>query len=464
MGMDGARIIEGNGIYSILEAASGEKCYCLNAIPNLSWEEQRLLGEVAGLFQKAGKRPDAKGLRLFFREYCFRNFILLEKRQVQYLCEALERHVFGFGPLDYLLSDDCLEEIASIGIGPEKPVFVFHRRHGWLSTNIFFSSPDFVRELANRMARSLGRRLSMGSPVMNAVMPDGSRLSAVISPVSFHGPSLTIRKFSKRPFTPAQLVENRTFSAELMAFLWVAMQCDCSILLVGNTGSGKTSSLNALLSFVPMRERIVVVEETPEIRVLHQHFVKLNVVGEQGIGMHDLIVESLRMRPDRIVVGEIRGIQEVSAFIDTMLAGQGKGSYATFHGQSASEAVGRLRCLGAMEEDIASIDLVVVQRRWNIIGKHGMQAETRRVVEVAELLQEDGRLACRPVFGFDYRKMALSRCGESERAFGKAQRSFSFGRRGWELELARRKSFLERPELKGIGIEAFFREVNGFAG
>ena len=460
---EGKLLDEGNASFSIVEVVGGRKCYLLKVFPAFSRQEERLLASVEGLFQKRGKGHSGSGeLRAFFREYCLQNLVMLDARQVCYLGLALERQVFGFGPLDFFLGDEELEEIAVVGIGREKPVFVFHCRHGWLATNVFFSGEGAVKDLVNKMARPVGRRLSMNSPVVNATLPDGNRLSAAINPVSFSGPSLTLRKFRKEPFTPVQLLENCTFSSELMAFLWIAMQCDCSVLIVGNTGSGKTSSLNALLSFVPADERLVVVEETPEIRVQHCHFVKLNVVKEQGVGMQSLIVESLRMRPDMIVVGEGRSREEVSAFIDTLLAGQGKGSYATFHGQSAREAIGRMRSLGVLEVDLAAIDLVVVQRRWNTMGRGEGNREMRRVVEVAELGERKGCLECNVLFRHDYARGCLGREGESAKVFEKARQGFSFDRVGFNRELKKRALFLEEMKGSGIKMDGFFRTVNSF--
>jgi len=463
------KIVERGQSFSIA-VQGNEKAYCIEGIPRLSGEEERLLGKVAELFQKKGLGKE-KGLRAFFKGYCMQNLVFLEKSQVEYLLLALESQVFGFGAFDFLMVNPALEEITVIGVGENKPVHVFHCRHGWMKTNLFFLDSSKVKELVNRMARKTGRRLSMNSPVLNATLPDGSRLSAAISPVSFSGPSVTIRKFRHDPFTPLHLVENKTFSLELMAFLWIAMECDCSILIAGNTGSGKTSSLNALLSFVPESERIVVVEETPEIRVHHRHFVKLNVVKEQDVGMQSLIVESLRMRPDRIVVGEVRSREEVSAFVDTMLAGQGKGSYATFHGQSVGEAISRMRCLGILEIDLTAIDLVLVQRRWNRPSTKGNR-EVRHVVEAAELIGNNGRLELNSLFAFDYGNGRLVKTGKSKKVFEKARQSFCFGREAWEKEIAKRARFLKklsgkspsgkRLSGKSLRMKDFFRRVNAW--
>lgn len=456
------RILHEGRDFLIGEMRCGEKRYWVKGIPALTAEENDFVVKVALHFQKGPFRGRRNELEGFVKRYCLQNLVMLGSRQLEYLLSFLESHLFGFGPLEFLLRDDLIEEIAVIGLGRKKPIFVFRRQHGWLPTSLFISSAEYARDLANKMARSIGRRLSMNSPVLNATLPDGSRLSAAMPPVSLSGPSITVRKFRNRPFTPKQLVENRAFSPELMAFLWIAMECDCSLLIVGNTGSGKTSSLNALLSFVPGNERIVLVEETPEIRLQHDHFVKLNVAKEQKVGMGSLIVESLRMRPDRVVVGEIRSREEVAAFVDTMLAGQGKGSYATFHGQSAKEALNRLLSLGSREQDLASIDLVIVQRRWNLIER-GKSREIRRVTEVAELCERPGKgLSLNGLFRFDYAKGGLVQCGESERVFEKAARSFCFGRDGFEKEIKRRKRLLEKVPADEP-IEEFFGRINGRA-
>ena len=198
------------------------------------------------------------------------------------------------------------------------------------------------------------------------------------------------------------------------------MQADCSLVIAGNTGSGKTTSLNAIFSFVPLNERIVVIEETPELKIPHKHVVKLTVCKEKGIEMHHLIEDSLRMRPDRIIVSEIRSAEETRAFINTLLAGQGKGSYATFHANSAKEAVKRLEFLGIRSVDIASIDLLLIQRRWpRAINKRIF--EERRIIEVAEL-SEKAKL--RMLYRFDYKKNRLIKTNKSRRIAEKIERTF----------------------------------------
>ncbi|MBN2066949.1 MAG: CpaF family protein [Candidatus Diapherotrites archaeon] len=445
---------------SIRQNQEGEKTYSIEAFPRLSFQEAMLLRNAMQELHSSSSRLKKEQAREFLKQYCIGSLIELDRQQAEYCSLLLEKMVFGFGPLDFLLQDDDIEEIALIGTGKGKPVHVFHCRQGWLKTNLFFSSGSSVKDLVNRMASCIGRRLTANSPVLNALLPDGSRLNATIRPVSFTGPSFTIRKFRKKPFTPVQLIESGTFSAELMAFLWLAMQSSCSILIAGNTGSGKTTTLNALFSFVPKDERVVVVEETPEIRLPHSHIVKLNVVKEQGISMQSLIVDTLRMRPDRIVVGEVRSKAETKAFVDTLLAGQGKGSYATFHGQSCEEALNRMRAFGIEEQDLAGIDIVLVQRRWDSI-ENGKAKERRIAVEACELERKQGRISINPVFRYNFKKSGIEKVGESARAMEMAEKCFGMQKSGLEREIEKRAALLESWIGKGLSIEEFFRAVGG---
>ena len=261
------------------------------------------------------------------------------------------------------MKNENLEEIACIGTGKEKEILVYHNAFGWLKTNLYFSREDFAKELINKMGRVSGRRLSLKNPVLNAVLGNGDRLNASINPVAHQNINFTIRRFRQNPFTLLDLINLKTMSAESLAFLWLALQAAGSILICGNTGSGKTTTLNALFSFLPKDERVIIVEETPEVNVPQEHAVRLKT--SEHISMQSLITETLRMRPDRVIVGEIRSTKEVSAFIDTILAGQGKGSFATFHAQSADECLSRLNALGIDKGYLESIDLIIVQKRWD---------------------------------------------------------------------------------------------------
>lgn len=262
-----------------------------------------------------------------------------------------------YGPLSFLQGED-IEEIAVVRL--RDPIRVYVRGKGWKKTNLAFWSEEYFMNVVNRFAASVGRRITLKNPRVNAVLPDGSRLHAVVPPLS-SGHALTVRRFSVRRLTPWDLIETGTATPEQLAEIWYAIDEELNIIIAGNTGSGKTTTLNAILSFVPLDERIVLVEETPEIAIPHSHSIRL--VPTEDISMQELVYDTLRMRPDRIVVGEVRRPEEMRALFDTMLAGQGKGSYATMHGRTAEEAVRRIRSMGIPDEDLLALDLLVIQRR-----------------------------------------------------------------------------------------------------
>ena len=441
---NGGKTLKEKDGHSIVQDRSGKKWYNIAEFPELSREEALLLKNILEEFQETG---ETGGIADTMDRFLKRNRIRLEENQKEYFLSILFSLVHGFGPVSLLLEDDDLEEIALTGTGKNYPLKVYHRLFGWCNCNVYFSGKKSVMNTVNRMLLRTDRRLSLSSPRVNGVLPDGSRLNATIPPVSFKQPSFTIRKFNSKKFSARELVKNRTVSAELMAFLSLALKTDCSMLIAGNTGSGKTTTLNSLFSFVPEDERIVIIEETPEMQIRHRHVVKLNVCENRGIGMRDLIVDSLRMRPDRIVVGEIRSGEEVNAFIDTMLAGQGKGSYATFHSTSAAEALKRLQLQGVKEIDLCSLDLLLVQRRWDKVDlKRNSKTELRRVMEACEITEKNGRPALKKLFEYSYKKDRLERKNKSVEVRKKIRQAFSLGEKEFNRELAKRKKSFEAPK------------------
>lgn len=420
--------------------ADGTLWYIID-IPEISAEEARLIKSVLEEFRHDGYK--ANELERALSNYCEKHNIALDKEQKRYIKRILKSLVKPYGPLSDLIEDKELEEIALIGLGKNKPIKVFHQRFGWCNCNLYFASEQAVRGLVNRMLQKTERRLTLNTPRVNGSLPDGSRITALLPPVSLSEPTFTIRKFNTKRFTPAELIKNNTFSIELMALLWCSMQADCSLVIAGNTGSGKTTSLNALLSFVPINERIVIVEETPELNIHHKHTVRLNVCKEKGITMHHLIEDCLRMRPDRVVVSEIRSSEEAHAFINTLLAGQGKGSYTTFHANSADEAIKRLEFLGIERSDIAAIDILLIQRRWpkQIDNKI---FEKRNVTEVAEI-KSNGKVNL--LYSFDYGKEKLERKNKPKYLIKKIKRTFgSRTKQVFGKKQALLRKYLNTPE------------------
>ncbi len=340
--------------------------YCLN-LPKLSSEEQLIVKK----FSERLKEGDRCSIDDIAKELGF----YLDHEQRHYLTEIAKKDTFGYSFLDFLLKDPEIEEISVVGI--KRPVYVYVRNKGWKKVNASFTDLEKLVEVVNKMTSAIGRHITLQNPRLDAVLSDGSRLHASLPPIS-EG-ELTIRKFREDPFSPKELINNSLAPLELMAFLSLLIQCDSNIIIAGNTGSGKTTTLNALFSFIPKNERILILEQTPEINIPHEHKVRL--VANMNISLKDLIYDSLRMRPDRTIVGEVRSKEEVEALFDSLLSGQARGCYATFHAQGAKEAFARLRSYGIREEDLNVVDCVVVQRRM-VVFREGKQ-EVRRIVEVA---------------------------------------------------------------------------------
>ncbi|HZX20048.1 MAG TPA: ATPase, T2SS/T4P/T4SS family [archaeon] len=448
-------IVSETHLRRIIEFRNNKKIYEVK-LPELSREETELINNAIEMHRKNSVNSSAVES---FEFYCESNFIELENEQKKYLLKILEHATCANGVLDSLLQDPELEEIAAIGIGKEKPVYVFDSKFGWLATNIYFTSEEEVKRIINSMAGTLGRRITLQKPKLNAVLANGSRLNACIEPATVSGPSITIRKFREDAFTPIDLVNFGSISFEQLAFLWIAIQSDCSILVCGNTGSGKTTLLNALLNFVPEHERIISVEETPELSIMHPQQVKLSVAEDLGITMQELIVNTLRMRPDRVIIGEMRNREEVGAFMDTLLAGQGKGCFATFHAQSGKEALARLSNLGAENDDLNALDLIVTQKRWSSYS-NGFAKENRKVIEICEPETKHEKLGAEQVFGFDFEKNIFRKNSNGKKVCEKIMRAFSLDKNGIEQELGNRMRFLKALGKPKQG--EFFDAINNY--
>ncbi len=372
-------------------------------VHKLSEDEGQVIDAVCTEFsdtvkdETIGNGEEARAtIRRVLQQHISKNHIGVETDQFEYLVETIYLATYGFGPLTYLLDDDMLEEIAVIGLG--NPLYVFHRERGWLETNVMFTDRDALIDIINKMARKIGKRITVQNPRLNAVLPDGSRMHASIEPVS--NLEVTIRKFRKVPLGIKDLLKSG-YSYEVLAFLWLVFQNDKNVIVCGNTAAGKTTTLNALFSFVPMNERVIMLEEVPEISVPHKHQMKMKTSPDLGIGMKELIEDSLRMRPDRVIIGEVRTKEEITAMIESMNAGQARGCYATMHAHSAKELISRLRYNDVIPSDLNSIDLLIVQRRFLKFAKGSKVQETRKVVEVCELMENKGAVLIKHLYKYD---------------------------------------------------------------
>ena len=329
----------------------------------------------------------------------------LSAAQRQRLIDDVQDDVLGHGPLERLLADPAVTEIMVNG-----PDMVYVEQSGKLTRSAArFASEDHLRRVIERIVSRVGRRIDESSPLVDARLSDGSRVNAVIPPLAFSGSSLTIRKFAKDPFKVDDLIGFGTLSPEMAELLHACVEARLNIIVAGGTGTGKTTLLNVLSSFIPDGERIITIEDAVELQLQQEHIVRLesrppNIEGKGGIGIRELVRNSLRMRPDRIVVGEVRGGESLD-MLQAMNTGH-DGSLSTVHANSPRDAIARLETLvlmagmdlplRAIREQIASaVDLIVQLTR--------LRDGSRRVTAVTEVQGMEGdTVTLQDVFLFDY--------------------------------------------------------------
>ena len=324
------------------------------------------------------------------------------------------RDIIGYGAIDPLIQDDELEEIMIIGTS--KPIFVYHRKYGMMKTNLQFRDEGELRDLIDSIARQINRRIDQESPILDGRLMDGSRINATIPPVSADGPSLTIRKFRRDPLTIIDLINSRTISVDLAGFLWLCIDGlgvkSANAIISGGTSSGKTTTLNALSAFINPNERIITIEDTLELQIPHEHVIRMetrpaNVEGKGELTMNDLVKNSLRQRPDRIIVGEVRADEAITLF--TAL-NTGHSGFGTLHSNDARETITRLtnEPMSVPEIMIQAIDFIIMQNR--IYTPSGVSF--RRISEVAEVVgMEEGTVQLNKIFQWNPERDTIDNIG-----------------------------------------------------
>ncbi len=302
-----------------------------------------------------------------------------------FLTTYLIQKSLGLGTIELLMSDELLEEI--VVNSADDPVWVYHKRHGWLKTTIRLPSEDQTKHYATSIARKVGRQFTVMNPLLDAHLEGGDRVNATLVPISTGGNTMTIRKFSKDPWTITKFLRSNTISVDAASIIWLAMQYEMSALVTGGTASGKTSTMNVLASFIPPNQRVLSIEDTRELHLpSFLHWVPLNTrqsntEGKGQVSMQDLLVNSLRMRPDRILVGEIRRKQEAETLFEAIHTGHSV--YATFHANNAEETVQRLTNppIDVPKTMLPAISLLITQFRNRRTG-------LRRTFQIAEILPD----------------------------------------------------------------------------
>jgi pilus assembly protein CpaF len=318
----------------------------------------------------------------------------LSREDRERLLAEITDDVVGYGPLERVLADESISEVMVNG-----PHEIWVERQGRLyETTLRFNDDSHLRRIINKMVAQVGRRIDESSPMVDARLPDGSRVNAVIAPLSLSGPLLTIRKFAQKRFDLDELIRIGTLSRETVEFLRLAVDAELNVLISGGTGAGKTTLLNALSASIPNSDRIVTIEDAAELQLVQEHVLRLesrpkNIEGEGEISIRDLVRNSLRMRPDRIIVGEVRGAEAID-MLQAMNTGH-EGSLSTVHANSPRDALARIETMVLMagfDLPMRAIRQQVASALDMIIQLERLEDGSRRVVAITEVQRMESEI------------------------------------------------------------------------
>jgi pilus assembly protein CpaF len=366
--------------------------------------QQKVVAELDPRLDLSKQDQVRKTIEGMFNDFLAQEDVAIARADRARLFDEILSEVLGLGPLEKLLHDPTIDEIMVNG-----PHNVYIERRGKIErVAITFDSDAHVERIIDRIVSPLGRRVDEGQPYVDARLPDGSRVNVIIPPLALIGPTITIRKFKKVPFTIDEAVKNGTFSSEFVQFIKACVEGKMNVIVSGGTGSGKTTTLNILSGFIPSTERIITIENAAELQLRQEHVITLesrppNIEGRGEVTMRDLVVNSLRMRPDRIIVGEVRA-GEALDMLQAMNTGH-EGSMSTVHANSPRDSLHRLETmvlmagvelpLKAIREQIASALNLVVQIERQRDG-------TRKVVTVTEIQGMEGDvIVTQDIFKFE---------------------------------------------------------------
>ncbi|MBP1927995.1 flagellar protein FlaI [Methanolinea mesophila] len=361
----------------------------------------------------------------------------------------LIRNFLGWGRLDPLMKDRWLEDISCDG--NMIPLFLYHRKYRNIKTNIMFEE-EVLNSLAITLAQRSGKHISTGNPMLDATLPDGSRLQVTLgTEVTTRGTSFTIRKFREDPFSPVELIENGTFSADELVYFWMAIENNKSLLFIGGTASGKTTSLNAVSLFIPPMAKVVSIEDTREITLYHENWIasvtrESVAEGSNLIDMFDLLRSAMRQRPEYILVGEVRGHEAQTLF---QAMNTGHTTFSTMHAGSVDAAIHRLESepLRVPRNMVTALDIVSVQALVYVGNQRVRRA--LEVVEIAGIDPATGNLRVNTVFTWDPVKDTFSFKGRSGVYSDIAERR-GWSREAMEQEIEVRKKILLAMQAQRI--------------
>ncbi len=367
--------------------------------------QQRIVAELDPKLDLSKPDQVRRTIEDLFNSFLNEEEVVLARAERMRLFEDILSEILGYGPLEKLLQDPTIDEVMVNG-----PSNIYIERRGKIEkTALSFDTDAHVMRIIDRIVSPLGRRVDEGSPYVDARLPDGSRVNIIIPPLALVGPTITIRKFARVPFTIDELTKRGTFTPEFITFTKACVEAKLNIVISGGTGSGKTTTLNIFSSFIPGDERIITIENAAELQLRQEHVISLesrppNIEGRGEVTMRDLVINSLRMRPDRIIVGEVRG-GEALDMLQAMNTGH-EGSMSTVHANSPRDSLHRLETmvlmagvelpLKAIRQQISSaLDLVIQIER--------MRDGTRKVTAVVEIQGMEGdMIVTQEVFKFEH--------------------------------------------------------------
>ncbi len=374
----------------------------------------RIIGELGERANDLGRDAIIQRAEEVLDIYLSARRVNLEPAARERLLAMLLADILGFGPLDILLSDDAISDI--MVNGPNK-VFI-ERNNKMQRAAIKFDSDEHLSQIIQRIVTGVGRRVDESSPMVDARLPDGARVNVIIQPLAVRGASITIRKMRRDPLQIADLIKNESLTEEMAAFLKACVNARMNIVVAGGGGSGKTTTLNILSAFIPSDERIITIEDAAELQLRQIHVIRLetrpaNVEGKGGVSIRDLVINTLRMRPDRIVVGEVRS-GEALDMLQAMNTGH-DGSLTSVHANTPRDSIARLETLvlmagmelpsRAIREQIASaVNIIIQQNR--------MRDGSRKITYISELTGIEGdQISLQDIFvykqtGFENGKVA----------------------------------------------------------
>lgn len=362
------------------------------------------------------------------------------------LSKRIYENINGYGLINPLISDDELEEI--MVIGSNKPVYVYHRKYGMMETNLKFDEDVEIIRIIDSIARANNRRFDNESPIFDGRLKDGSRVNGTLPPVSADGPTLTIRKFRHDSYTIIDLINSNTLDSVIASFLWLTIDGlgvkASNILIAGGTSSGKTTTLNALGGLINPKERIISIEDTLELQIPHEHIIRMetrlaNTEGKGELNMDDLLKNALRQRPDRIIVGEVRGSEAITLF--TAL-NTGHSGFGTLHANSGRETINRLvnSPMYVPNIMITALDFILMQKR--IYLPNGMVF--RRVTELCEVVGlGEGNVQLNELFKWNPGEDKFSKVGIASKTLEKIGNMKGLSMKELNLEINKRKTVLD---------------------